>query len=134
MDDFATLQNDITSALVSSTRTTAALAATDIPFQRSLDPKAASALDKQNARLLALATRLLGAAAQDTESVRPPPSLKDVDAIDSNWRAVVDVVDSLLERADTALDEFTGAVKRWTPEAETVSAVYITTRSETNSN
>jgi hypothetical protein len=31
---------------------------------------------------------------------------------------VVDVVDSLLERADTALDEFTGAVKRLSPAAD----------------
>ncbi len=38
--------------------------------------------------------------------------LNDVDDIELNWRGVVDVVDSLLEKADTALDEYTGLVKR----------------------
>ena len=59
-----------------------------------------------------------GAARPAAETVRGPPSLKDVEGIENNWWAVVDVVDSLLERADTALDEFTGAVKRLSPAAD----------------
>ena len=42
----------------------------------------------------------------------------DLENVEDNWRAVVDVVDSLLERGDTALDEFTGAVRRLGPGAE----------------
>ena len=121
-DDFSTLQSSISAALVATTRSASALASEDLTFHRSLDPSLAARLDRQNERLLALATSLLGTATATSETVRPPPSLRDIESIDNNWRAVVDVVDSLLERADTALDEFTGAVKRMSPGVE--SQVY----------
>lgn len=117
MDDFITLQSSISAALVATTRTTSQLVSEDLAFYRSLDSGLNRDLEQQNARLLGLATRLLGTATANTETVRPP-SLRDVDAVEGNWRAVVDVVDSLLERADTALDEFTGAVKRLSPGAD----------------
>ena len=115
--DSAALQEAISSALVSVTRSTSQLASEDIAFHRSLDPRFATLLDHQNARLLGLATSLLESATTHTPTVRAP-SLTSADAVDNNWRAVVDVVDSLLERADTAIDEFTGAVKRPTQAAE----------------
>lgn len=114
--DFPSLQSSITSALVSTTRSASQPANEDLPFHRSLDASLGTSLDRQNARLLGLAERLLGAATANTETVRPP-RLSDIEAVEGNWRAVVDVVDSLLERADTALDEFTGAVKRLSPAA-----------------
>jgi exosome complex exonuclease RRP6 len=43
------------------------------------------------------------------------PTLEDAEDIDTNWRAVVDVVDTVLEKADTALDEYTGLIKRKEP-------------------
>jgi hypothetical protein len=104
MDDFARLQTSIQSALVDTTRSAAALAAEDLPFHRTV---------AQNARLLSLASRLLGSATANADNVRP--TLRDIEDVESNWTRVVDVVDSLLERADTALDEFTGAVKRLSP-------------------
>ncbi|KAK4553491.1 exosome nuclease subunit [Recurvomyces mirabilis] len=118
MDDFPTLQQSITSSLVSATRTASQLAAADLQFHRSLNSSLSASLDQQNARLLTLAERLLGSANQTADSVRPSPgSLSDIEAVEGNWRAVVDVLDSLLERADTALDEFTGAVRRLSPGA-----------------
>lgn len=113
MDDFARLQTSIQSALVDTTRSAAALAAEDLPFHRTVDPSLSSSLDTQNARLLSLANRLLGSATANADNVRP--TLRDIEDVESNWTRVVDVVDSLLERADTALDEFTGAVKRLSP-------------------
>ena len=118
MDDFVALQSSITSSLISTTRSASALAAEDLPFHRTLNSEVGPSLDRQNARLLGLATRLVGAAEADAASVRPPLSLRDIEDVEGNWRAVVDVVDSLLERADTALDEFTGAVRRLSPGAE----------------
>lgn len=115
MDDFSTVQSSVQSSLVATTRAASTLAHEDLPFHRSLSSTLAHTLDRQNARLLGLASGLLATATAAEETVRPAPSLKDVDAIDGNWRAVVDVVDSLLERADTALDEFTGAVRRLSP-------------------
>ncbi|KAM0717006.1 hypothetical protein Q7P37_006858 [Cladosporium fusiforme] len=113
MDDFARLQSSVQSALVDTTRSATALAAEDLPFHRTVDPSLSSSLDAQNARLLSLANRLLGSATAHADNVRP--TLRDIEDVESNWTRVVDVVDSLLERADTALDEFTGAVKRLSP-------------------
>ncbi|KAF2207222.1 hypothetical protein CERZMDRAFT_51771 [Cercospora zeae-maydis SCOH1-5] len=118
MEDFSTLEANIKSALTSTTRSALSLANEDIPFHRSLDSAVGPALDQQNERLLGLAERLIGAATANTEITRPS-RLKDFESVDGNWKAIVDVVDSLLERADTALDEFTGAVKRLSPAAET---------------
>ncbi|TKA71609.1 hypothetical protein B0A55_07258 [Friedmanniomyces simplex] len=118
MDDFTALHSTTTSALVAATRTASNLAASDLPFHRSLDAGLSSALDEQNARLLSLAERLLGSATGGAaeNGVRPhTPRLGSIESVEGDWRAVVDVVDSLLERADTALDEFTGAVRRLSP-------------------
>ncbi|KAF1352060.1 ribonuclease H-like domain-containing protein [Delphinella strobiligena] len=113
---FKALQDSIQQSLVATTRSATQISSEDLGFHRSLDPSLATSLDKQNARLLALAERLLGNAASNTEIVRP--RLPDVDAVDGNWRGIVDVVDSLLEKADISLDEYTGAVKRLTPSRE----------------
>ncbi|KAJ9666455.1 exosome nuclease subunit [Coniosporium apollinis] len=111
--DFKTLQETVQASLISTTRTANQICAEDLGFHRSFDPTVAAALDRQNARLLALAERLLGNAASSSEAVGP--KLPDADAVEGNWREVVDVVDSLLERADTSLDEYTGMVKRLSP-------------------
>ncbi|KAF2033233.1 exosome complex exonuclease-like protein Rrp6 [Setomelanomma holmii] len=116
MDSFKTLQDEISKALVSTTRSASHIGAADISFQRSLNPEVGSQLDAQNARLLLLAQRLLENAAASSDAVGP--KLPDVEAIDANWRGVVDVIDSLLEKADTSLDEYTGVVKRLSPSAE----------------
>ncbi|KAF2000324.1 hypothetical protein P154DRAFT_534681 [Amniculicola lignicola CBS 123094] len=116
MESFKALQDTISAALVSTTRSATQLSGADIPFQRSLNPALGTVLDEQNARLLRLAQRLLENAAGGADGVGP--KLPDVEAIDGNWRGVVDIVDSLLEKADTSLDEYTGVVKRLTPSAE----------------
>ncbi|EMD68657.1 hypothetical protein GGP41_008665 [Bipolaris sorokiniana] len=116
MDSFKTLQTEISAALKPTTRSAAAIGKADIPFQRSLNPEAGTQLDAQNARLLHLAQRLLQNAAASSDAVGP--KLPDVEAIDANWRGVVDVIDSLLEKADTSLDEYTGVVKRLSPASE----------------
>ncbi|PVH92663.1 hypothetical protein DM02DRAFT_543178 [Periconia macrospinosa] len=118
MDSFKTLQDSISSALVSTTRSATRISGADIPFQRSLNPQLGDALDSQNARLLRLAQRLLENAAASSDAVGP--KLPDVESIDNNWRAVVDVIDSLLEKADISLDEYTGVVKRLSPAADQV--------------
>ncbi|KAE9984838.1 hypothetical protein EG328_008240 [Venturia inaequalis] len=108
--DVQTLQDSLKSALLATTRTTTEVCAEDLAFHRSLDPSIASTLDAHNARLLSLAERLLRSGAQSTDVVGP--KLQDSDALETNWRGVVDVVDSLLERVDTTLDEVKGIVKR----------------------
>lgn len=130
---FADLQSTLKASLLATTRTTSALVAEDLPFQRSLDPNFAKELDLQNARLLKLAERLLASAVADgkevvsgsraSSTVGPASTslasstasvvrLPNSEALDRNWTKVVDVVDSLLERADGALDEVRGVIKK----------------------
>lgn len=118
LSDFKSLQESISQSLVAVTRTANQIASEDLGFYRSLNPAVATALDTQNARLLGLAERLLGNAAANSEVVGP--RLPDFDAVDSNWKGIVDVVDSLLEKADTSLDEYTGTVRRLSPSRESV--------------
>ena len=111
--DFKSLQDNISACLVNTTRTAGQLASKDLAFHRSLDPSIARHLDKQNARLLALAGRLTKSAAIATEL--PAPELPDADAVEDNWQEIVDVIDNLLEKADACLDEYTGVIKRLSP-------------------
>ena len=48
------------------------------------------------------------------------PKLTDVEAVDDNFKDIVDIIDSLREKADTNLDEYTGVVKRISPGVEQV--------------
>ncbi|KAF1843976.1 exosome complex exonuclease-like protein Rrp6 [Cucurbitaria berberidis CBS 394.84] len=116
MDTFKTLQAEISQALVATTRSASRISSADITFQRSLNPEVGTQLDAQNARLLHLAQRLLENAASSSDAVGP--KLPDVESVDANWKGVVDVIDSLLEKADISLDEYTGVVKRLSPIGE----------------
>lgn len=113
--DFKSLQDQIQAALISTTRTVGQVSAEDLNFQRSLDPAVGTALEEQSDRLLALSRSLLQSATSISQL--SAPSLQDLDDVDNNWRSVVDVVDSLLEKADTCLDEYTGVRKRKSPPA-----------------
>lgn len=111
--DFKSLQEGIQKSLVSTVKTVNRLAAEDLSFQRTINPDVAENLDDKTTRILELSTRLLQSAAKAC-GVKPP-SLDDAEDIDMRWPDVVDVVDSILEKADTALDEYTGLVKRKEP-------------------
>jgi exosome complex exonuclease RRP6 len=113
--DFNSLQDQIQAALIAATRTVGRISSEDLSFQRSLDAAVGASLDEQSARLLALASSLLKSTASISEL--RAPVLQDVEDVDNNWQGVVDVVDSLLEKADTCLDEYTGVIKRQSPTA-----------------
>ena len=108
--DFKTLQDEVQAALVSTIKTAGQIASEDLGFHRSLNPEVGKALDEQNARLLALSIDLLKSAASVSDL--QVPVFEDAEDVDNNWRSVVDVVDSLLEKTDICLDEYTGVIKR----------------------
>lgn len=108
--DFKSLQDQIQASLLSTTRVANQISAEDLGFQRSLDPAVGTSLDEQSARLLALSSALLKSAASIADL--RVPALEDSEDVDNNWRGVVDIVDSLLEKTDTCLDEYTGVIKR----------------------
>ncbi|KAM5351832.1 hypothetical protein ACJ41O_004555 [Fusarium nematophilum] len=111
--DFKSLQESVQKSLVSTVKTVNRIAAEDLGFQRTVNPDVGQQLEDRTARILDLSTRLLHSAGRAC-GVRAP-KLEDVEDIEMNWRGVVDVVDSALEKADTALDEYTGLVKRKEP-------------------
>ncbi|KAI9889023.1 MAG: exosome nuclease subunit [Vezdaea aestivalis] len=108
--DFAAIHKQVSQSLVESTRTTNSLVGQDVDFQRSLDPAVGAQLDIQSDRLLALARRVLQTATAGSSA--RIPSIKDVDDVENNWREIVDCLDTVLEKADICLDQYTGMVKR----------------------
>ncbi|OIW26498.1 hypothetical protein CONLIGDRAFT_634766 [Coniochaeta ligniaria NRRL 30616] len=108
--DFKSLQDKIQGALVATTKSANGLANEDLSFLRTVDPAVASKLDDNTARLIRLSEELLKSAGKFVG--QQAPSIEDADDIDISWRGVVDVIDTLLEKADTCLDEYTGLIKR----------------------
>ncbi|KAM0262434.1 hypothetical protein ACHAQJ_001685 [Trichoderma viride] len=108
--DFNSLQEAIQKSLVSTVKSANRIASQDLSFQRTINPDVAEQLDETTSRILDLSTRLLNSTAEACGL--KPLKLEDPEDVDMNWRAVVDVVDSILEKADRAIDEYTGLVKQ----------------------
>ncbi|TVY30853.1 Exosome complex exonuclease [Lachnellula hyalina] len=108
--DFKSLQEQVQASLIATTRTTGQISSEDLAFQRSLNREVGTALDEQSNRLLDLSSQLLKSATSISDL--RAPALEELDDVENNWRSVVDVIDSLLEKTDTCLDEYTGMIKR----------------------
>lgn len=107
---FESMKAGISPALVHITRTAGRIAAEDLAFQRSINPAVTPKLDKQNRRLLHIVNGLGKNATIGTELTAP--QLSDADSVEERWQGLVDVLDSLLEKADACLDEYTGIIKK----------------------
>ena len=122
--EFQPLHDRITSSLVKITRAAGQISAEDIKFHRSASADLPASLDLQSSRILQLSQQLFQAATTTGTNVKPPDVLRNAEDIEESWRSVVDVVDHLLERADSCLDEYTGIIKRLSPAAgETASTL-----------
>lgn len=113
--DFKSLQESVQKALLATVKTTNRIGDEDLSFQRTVDPAIGDQLDDKTRRLLDLSTGLLKSAA--AACGLKAPRLEDAEDVDLQWRGVVDVVDSLLEKTATSIDEYTGAIKRKDPAA-----------------
>ena len=112
--DFKSYHERIQKVLLETSRSVKKVADDyDLSFHRSANDEIAKTLDAQNTHLLRLTNKLLKAASQDTDN--KAPTLRKQDDVEDNWRGVVNIIDDLLEKADTSLDEFTGLVKRFSP-------------------
>jgi exosome complex exonuclease RRP6 len=115
-DAWKSAQDEVQKALVNVIRTASAIGAEDIDFFRASNPSGGKELDKQSARLLDIAKGLLKSATTGTDlSV---PRLRNYESVDDKWQGIVEVIDNLLEKADVALDEYTGVIKKLTPAQE----------------
>ncbi|KAL8944798.1 MAG: hypothetical protein Q9216_000220 [Gyalolechia sp. 2 TL-2023] len=110
---FKEIKDEVSAALIGTTRTIGQVSNEDVAFQRSVDPKVDRLIEEQSRRLLSLVNHLNKTATAGTETVAPP--LTNVDSVEDGWRGIVDVLDNLLEKADACLDEFTGVVKKLIP-------------------
>ncbi|KAH7029134.1 ribonuclease H-like domain-containing protein [Microdochium trichocladiopsis] len=108
--DFKSFQEKVQAALVAATRSANQIAAEDLSFQKTSNPAVEEQLNETSERLLALASSLLKSASQKTDL--RAPNLEDADDVDVHWTRVVDIIDNLLEKADTCLDDYTGLIKR----------------------
>lgn len=107
VQDFAGAQQDMSAALVSTIRAATRVSAEDVDFHRTSSPAVGKSVDRETARLLSLAERLLRQSITDFGV-----SLSGLDSLDNSWNLIVDAVDHLLERSDTCLDEFNGRFKQ----------------------
>ncbi|KAJ5723210.1 hypothetical protein N7488_001245 [Penicillium malachiteum] len=110
------MQDRLTAALVQVSRNVNQLASEDLNFHRASSGDFTESIDEQSERILALTSKVLQIAVGETG--KSAPTLEDEDSIEDNWRDVVDVIDSVLERADACLDEFTGVIKKLSPSEE----------------
>ncbi len=113
---FKELKEGISSGLVDTTRTAGRIANEDLAFHRSTNPSVVPLLEQQSARLLQLARRLTWTATKGSEV--SAPQISDADSVEDNWNGIVDVFDNLLEKADACLDEYTGVIRRLSPDRE----------------
>ena len=107
---FKDVQENISSALVNTTRVVGQISNEDLDFHRSVDPTVGPLLEQQSARLLSLARSLTKAVTSETDVAAP--KITDRESVDDNWKGLVEVLDSLLEKTDACLDEFTGSIKK----------------------
>lgn len=114
--EFAPFQDKVIAAVLNVSRTVGQLASEDLNFHRSSSSEFTELLDEESERVLSLTSAVLKAATAGTDL--QAPKLKDEESIEDNWRGVVDVIDSLLEKADACLDEFTGVIKKLSPSQE----------------
>ncbi|CAG7925821.1 unnamed protein product [Penicillium olsonii] len=113
---FSQYYEDLSSAVLRVSKTAGYLAGEDLNFHRTSSAEFSKSLDEESERILALTSAVIKAANAGTDLTGP--TLQDEDSIDDNWRSVVDVIDSLLEKADACLDEFTGVIKKLSPSQE----------------
>ena len=115
-DVFTIFKERASSALIDITRAVGQISNEDLAFHRSSNPSIIHLLEQQNGRLLMLARNLTRSSVSETEVTAP--LLSDIDSVEDSWKSLVDIFDSLLEKADACIDEYTGAIRRLSPSHE----------------
>lgn len=129
--DFKNYQESLYKALLSATAASNSISSEDLSFYRSLDQQLAKDLDVCSSKVLQIANRFTKHVVQDTgNEVR---NYEDLEDVENQFGNVIEVVDTLLERAvshsclscvmvvflliriltkDICLDEMQGRVKK----------------------
>ena len=107
--DFEQAHSTLSRSFQATVRSANEVASQDLGFQRSISPELGRTLDKQSRSLLKSAEKLIN---RSRSSAQTKVALADADAIDTNWKAIVDTLDNLYERADSCLDEYSGLIRK----------------------
>lgn len=117
LKDYNAYREKTLSSLKNATRLTHQITSEDLPFYRVIDSNVATSLDTQSSRVLSLANNLCRSFASNS-GLKRPRIKNSTDSVDDNWKKIVDVIDTLLEKTDASLDEFSGRIKRLPKESE----------------
>lgn len=104
---FSRFQDELYDSLVSTTKAVTIIGSQDIDFYRSLDTYFASSFANCNKRLLDLVNYLIQFA-----SFGRFGRIEDYEDLNYKWWDIIDVIDSLFEKADISLNEFGELVKQ----------------------
>ena len=117
--NFSSFYESLATKVAQTVRIEGHISSEDVNFHRSSSVEFSESLDEQSDRLLALSSSLIKVAAAaepgDKRRKKGVPDLKNAEDVEYNWSRIVDVIDNLLEKADTCLDEFTGIIKKLDP-------------------
>lgn len=109
-DTFDAHSSAVQAAALNATRLAASSLPSDLTFHRSIDPLLGRDVDALSARILDLTNRLIRIASKSSpEKINSLQGEEDV--VDEFARNVVDAMEGVLERTDSALDEFLGKKK-----------------------
>lgn len=109
-DNFETCSNSLQATALDATSLAASSLPPDLAFHRSMDQSLAHDLDSLSTRVLELTNRIIRLSNKDNAANFG--RLEDEeDVVDEFSRNVVDAMEGMLERTDSALDEFLGRKK-----------------------
>ncbi|KIK26699.1 hypothetical protein PISMIDRAFT_94425 [Pisolithus microcarpus 441] len=109
-DNFGLCSDTLQATALDATRLAASSLPSDLAFHRSLDQSLAHDLDSLSTRVLDLANRIIQLSNKDNVAIFG--RLEDEeDVVDEFPRNIVDAMEGMLERTDSALDEFLGRKK-----------------------
>ncbi|KAG1138973.1 hypothetical protein G6F37_012357 [Rhizopus arrhizus] len=108
--DFKGYQTSLFKSLVSATAAVNSIPVGDVGYFRSLDRSFAKELDQATASTLYLGNSLLEQCTLNA-GIEASTSFEDVDDVVRGYGSVIDVCDSLLDKADICLDHLKGKIK-----------------------
>ncbi|KAI8373901.1 ribonuclease H-like domain-containing protein [Blakeslea trispora] len=108
--NFKAFQTSLFKSLVSATAAANSIVVEEIGFFRSLDRQFAKDLDLAGSSALSLSNSLLQRSAADAGIT--VKKFDDIDDVSERYGSVIDICDSLLEKADLCLDQMAGKGKQ----------------------
>ncbi|KIJ62703.1 hypothetical protein HYDPIDRAFT_41834 [Hydnomerulius pinastri MD-312] len=103
---FPTYSDTLQAAALNTTRLAATSLPSDLSFHRSIHSNLAPDIDAFSARVLGLTNRLIRLAGGKISTIE-----EEEDVVDGFVRTIVDSMEGMLERTDSALDEYLGRKK-----------------------